>query len=444
MLRVLRMHRDASAVAGSTKRSCLPSCSRAAQESWDAAVARRRGVRRAQLAGQCPGADRLPRRRLARRRPTGASCGCARSAIPTARSGRTPRFDVLTDDGARAATKFYVNGLEQVVDVRPSAATGSTGTTKHRIKVVDEAGEWVWRRFADLRPGDRVPLALGQLIGEPQRGRAAAAVGEDGVGGRASRRRARGDDAGAGRARRLLHGRRLAARRGLAALRHRRRPRRRRAPRAAGQGAVRHPGRTSTPQQGYVERRAALGAARRVVAGVRLRQAPPARGPRRQGLRRPHPRRGARTPTIRRCTARSCGACSRPTARSRSGYPSWTTANVAFADDVQTLLLALGFVTTAGRSESAGAARSCRSCACSTGPRTPRWLDEIGFISARKAQASTSATSPRVGRYDHIPVTRALIDRVAPDNDRDRKVALMEFRRSGTITRRLATELLRA
>src|SRR5207249_4838086 len=42
------------------------------------------------------------------------------------------------------------------------------GTAKHRVKVVDESGAWEWRRFADLRPGDRVPLALDQLVGEPQ------------------------------------------------------------------------------------------------------------------------------------------------------------------------------------------------------------------------------------------------------------------------------------
>ena len=76
-------------------------------------------------------------------------------------------FDVLTDDGVRNATKFYVNGLEQVVDVRTGRGYRIQGTTKHRIKVVDDGGEWVWRRFADLRVGDRVPLALGQLIGTP-------------------------------------------------------------------------------------------------------------------------------------------------------------------------------------------------------------------------------------------------------------------------------------
>ncbi len=51
---------------------------------------------------------------------------------------------------------------------------------------------------------------------------------------------------------------------------------------------------------------------------------------------------------------------------------------------------------------------------------------------------------PQAARYDHIPVSRALIDRVAPANDRGRKVALMEHRRSGSITRRLAEDLFAA
>ena len=42
------------------------------------------------------------------------------------------------------------------------------GTARHRIKVVDETGAWVWRHLSDLRTGDRVPLALDQLVGEPQ------------------------------------------------------------------------------------------------------------------------------------------------------------------------------------------------------------------------------------------------------------------------------------
>ena len=76
---------------------------------------------------------------------------------------------VATDEGPREATKFFINGLEPVVTVDTARGHRVQGTTMHRIKVVDPAsGEWVWRRFSDVRPGDLVPLALGSLVGEPQ------------------------------------------------------------------------------------------------------------------------------------------------------------------------------------------------------------------------------------------------------------------------------------
>src|SRR5438309_174101 len=34
--------------------------------------------------------------------------------------------------------------------------------------VVDRDGNWAWRRFAEIREGDRVPLMLNSLVGEPQ------------------------------------------------------------------------------------------------------------------------------------------------------------------------------------------------------------------------------------------------------------------------------------
>src|SRR5262249_43057958 len=74
---------------------------------------------------------------------------------------------VQTDEGVREATQFYVNGLEPVVDVRTARGYSLRGTTGHRIKIVDAGGDWVWRRLADLRAGDRVPLALDQLVGSP-------------------------------------------------------------------------------------------------------------------------------------------------------------------------------------------------------------------------------------------------------------------------------------
>jgi ribonucleoside-diphosphate reductase alpha chain len=69
---------------------------------------------------------------------------------------------VLTDDGEQDVTKFFVNGLADVVRVTTSQGRNITGTPEHRIKVVSqETGEWEWRRFGDVRPGDVVPIATG-------------------------------------------------------------------------------------------------------------------------------------------------------------------------------------------------------------------------------------------------------------------------------------------
>ena len=76
--------------------------------------------------------------------------------------------DVATDEGPRRATQFYVNGFEQVVSVETGRGYRIQGTATHRIKVVDAEGDWIWRRFAEIREGDRVPLMLNGLIGEPK------------------------------------------------------------------------------------------------------------------------------------------------------------------------------------------------------------------------------------------------------------------------------------
>ncbi|MGH9276396.1 MAG: LAGLIDADG family homing endonuclease, partial [Acidimicrobiales bacterium] len=123
-----------------------------------------------------------------------------------------------------------------------------------------------------------------------------------------------------------------------------------------------------------------------------------------------------------------------------AGYPSWTTTSVAFSHDVQTLLLALGFVTTRS---STGGRRALRLTTLRLLSKTSngRWLDDVGFISARKARAVDTGGAAQAARDDHIPLSRALIERVAPTGHRARKAALEEHRHSGSITRRLAEEL---
>jgi intein/homing endonuclease len=81
----------------------------------------------------------------------------------------------------------------------------------------------------------------------------------------------------------------------------------------------------------------------------------------------------------------------------KAGAPAWKAASAAFSADVQSLMLALGFVTT----------RRSTSLRLLGMTSNARWLDEIGFISPRKARAVDVGTSPRSDRrpaffFDHV------------------------------------------
>jgi ribonucleoside-diphosphate reductase alpha chain len=76
---------------------------------------------------------------------------------------------VSTDEGARRATKFFVNGEEPTRRIVTEGGYRIQGTLTHRIKVVEpDTGAWVWKRLADVSPGDLVPVQLGTLVGEPR------------------------------------------------------------------------------------------------------------------------------------------------------------------------------------------------------------------------------------------------------------------------------------
>ncbi len=166
MNRVLEQHRDASL---QLDEKLVPiELLSAAQESWEAAVELCEwfGVRNSQASVLAPtgclvgGSLVATERGLVRLRSLGD---------PDGPQWQTLDVRVATDEGPRTATHFYVNGLEPVVTVTTTRGYRIQGTPTHRIRVVDTpSGEWVWRRFADLRPDDVVPLALDGLVGEPQ------------------------------------------------------------------------------------------------------------------------------------------------------------------------------------------------------------------------------------------------------------------------------------
>jgi ribonucleoside-diphosphate reductase alpha chain len=78
-------------------------------------------------------------------------------------------FAVSTDDGARKATKFFVNGEEPTRRIVTSGGYTIQGTLAHRIKVIDqETGEWLWVRLADVEEGDVIPVQMDTLVGGPR------------------------------------------------------------------------------------------------------------------------------------------------------------------------------------------------------------------------------------------------------------------------------------
>jgi ribonucleoside-diphosphate reductase alpha chain len=78
-------------------------------------------------------------------------------------------IQVSTDEGAQTATKFFVNGEEPTRRIVTEGGYRIQGTLAHRIKVVDPQGNWVWKRLADIGAGDVVPMQVGTLVGQARR-----------------------------------------------------------------------------------------------------------------------------------------------------------------------------------------------------------------------------------------------------------------------------------
>ncbi len=438
MLNVLRMHR--AEVANIDEDLVPPELLCAAQESWDDAVelGERYGVRNSQATVLAPtgclvGGTLVPTAHgLSRLGSLGDPVGAQWQPLD---------LDVQTDEGARRATQFHVNGVEQVVDVETHRGYRLRGTAKHRVKVVASDGSWQWRRLADLRAGDRVPMALGGLVGSPRvvqlppLSEHMAWAAEHRIRVPETMTPDLAELAGYFMGDGSLHAKGL-----------------RFCVTAGDDDVVAHLtylGKELFGLEAHV--REMKGYTSVEFDSVRLAQWWQATGLAKHVPHEAHTGEGW-VPHIPEAVLHTNDVESyRAFARGlfeadgtvTLGCPSWTTAKDSFAEELQTLLLALGFPTTrkwdiSGRDSHLSVVRVLHRAA------NARWLDEVGFISARKARAVDVSDVQQSARYDHIPVSRELIDRVAPANDRDRKAAMMEFRRSGSIGRRLAEDLFAA
>ncbi|CAN5575119.1 hypothetical protein BH24ACT14_BH24ACT14_07260 [soil metagenome] len=434
-LRVIAKHTEA--VDGIDSALAPANILSAARESWQDALAlgTEYGIRNAQATVLAPtgclvGGSLVPTERgLVRLRSLGD---------PAGEQWQDLGVTVATDEGPRQATKFYVNGAESVVTVDTTRGYRIQGTPRHRIKVVEPDGTWTWKRFGDLAADDMVPLALDQLVGEPQEVSLPS----------------------------LPEGYRTGEHHAVAP--------RRMTPELAtfigyfmGDGSLHSLGirlRVAAEDFDVVEHLSRLGKqlfgleahvsqqtgyTEVAFHSVRLTQWWEACGFAKHQPSEGHSGKGW-TPHIPEAVLHSndravYGAFVRGLFEADGtvgqGYPHWSSTSLAFSHDVQALLLAMGYPTTR-KFDTTGWGQSPLAVLRLNTGYNERWLDEIGFLSGRKSAAVQIKSSQQSARKDRIPFTRELIDRLAPDNDRLRRVPLMEARRTGSVSRRIATELL--
>ncbi len=76
---------------------------------------------------------------------------------------------VMTDEGPRDATKFYINGNASTRKIVTASGYEIQGTEKHKIKIMNpNSGQLEWKRFDEVKEGDVVPLALNTIFGDEQ------------------------------------------------------------------------------------------------------------------------------------------------------------------------------------------------------------------------------------------------------------------------------------
>ena len=436
-LDVMRMHR---ASVGDIDAGYVPDdLLDAARQSWDDAIAsgEKHGYRNAQATVLAP---------------TGCLVGNSlvltdRGLMRLSRLGdvngnqwQDVRFNVLTDEGERAATQFYVNGVEATRRLTTRCGYAIQGTLKHRVKVVDPTtGEMRWKRFADMAPGDVVALSMGQLVGEPRTVHLPP-LGEEYWTGDYTTRVPRtmtpelaelvgyfmGDGSlhakgprfcvtnadvdVAERLRDLMKSlfnleARLISQQGYCEVSAHSVPLTLWWEACGFSKHLPHPEHTGKGYRPYIPD-AILATNDPMVYGAFLRGLYEADG------------------TI------------------TNGIPCWVTTHREFSEEVKTVLLALGIPTTTKRDTSGWGRSAMYGLPLRNKSYVARFMASVGFIGARKSAAARQSTGNQAARYDHIYLDPAVVrELVPPGSPLENAVTLSMRRHNGAITRRAAETL---
>jgi len=89
-------------------------------------------------------------------------------ANPQGAQWQNVEFKVQTHEGPKQATKFYVNGEAPTRLIRTYSGYQIIGTPRHQLKVLDiESGELVWKHISDITKSDTLALQIGGMVGSP-------------------------------------------------------------------------------------------------------------------------------------------------------------------------------------------------------------------------------------------------------------------------------------
>jgi adenosylcobalamin-dependent ribonucleoside-diphosphate reductase len=342
-------------------------------------------------------------------------------------------FRVLTDEGPADATKFFINGVAPTRRVRTACGYEIEGTVEHRVRVVDPAtGEWRWKRLAEVAEGDVVPLALNTLVGEPQPVRLPPLgelywtceqntvvpravspqlaelvgyfMGDGSLHAKGLRFCVANEDPDV--VERITH---LVKQ-------------------------LFHLDTHVEQQQGYIEV---------AVHSVRLTLWWEACGFTKLSPGEDHSGKGwwPRVPNAilytndRKIYAAFLRGLLEADGTVTVGTPSWTTAHAPFARQIKSLMLALGFPTTSKVDRSGWGQSPLYVQRLKNESYNAAFLQEIGFMGARKGGAVTTNDVCQGARYDHVYLTRPVLQEVLGSGVQKNAIA-MSYRRYGAVTRR--------
>jgi len=350
-------------------------------------------------------------------------------------------FRVLTDQGERPATRFYINGPAATRRIRTEAGYEICGTLHHRVKVVDPiTNAWVWRRFEELASGDLVPLAMNTVFGDvrhvalPPLGEPYwASDPEIQAPGEVTADLAEfvGYFMGDG----SLHSKGL-----------------RFCVTAGDEDVVERLCRLAWSlfhaklhvelRQGYVEVSLHSVALAMWWEACGFAKHMPTDSPDHRGKGyQPHIPDAILATNDRLVYSAFLRGLFEADGSVTLGVPSFSTAHAEFAREVATLLLALGYPTTAKLDQSGWGAADVHGLRLRNISYNESFLHEIGFLGKRKAAALETKDGALSGKRDYVFLPDDLIDELVPVSSRHHNAVLMSIRRHGGIPRQRVVQL---